>query len=172
MPNCALWRGAESATESYRSAKWHAQFLPNPICGVASHSHIKHRKLKFCGERARHSHPCTLTPSRVDSSRQRARCLQVCDGLTYPHQPVCPRCHRDPQLSVSVLTARAARLQRQYTQLVRVCLSCGGGGARSSAADGAIACRSLDCGIFFDREKLGNELATAEALARVACELF
>ncbi|CAD7703703.1 unnamed protein product [Ostreobium quekettii] len=103
----------------------------------------------------------------IDSYYLSRHCA-VCDGLTYAHQAVCPRCIEDPQLSLGVLTARASRLQRLHAQLVRVCLSCGGAGG----ADGGISCRSLDCGVFFDRKKLMGEMATAEVLARSAGELF
>lgn len=52
---------------------------------------------------------------------QRHSCAPLCPGPT-------PR--RDPQASLALLAAQVARLERQHTHMVRMCLHCGGGGGR------------------------------------------
>lgn len=94
--------------------------------------------------------------------------LQVCDGLTHAAKPVCERCLLDPQLAVAVMGARSARLQAQYALTVHTCLHCGGGGGALAVVQGVplggVACRSLDCGLYYERWKLRGEAVTAQAL--------
>ena len=91
---------------------------------------------------------------------------QVCDALTHAAQPLCEACRQNPQLAAAVLAARASRLDRHSTTLVRICLHCGGGGARQAPPPGgSVACDSLDCAVFFERRKTAHELAAALALA-------
>jgi DNA polymerase zeta len=95
-----------------------------------------------------------------------SRHCAVCDELTHASRPLCERCTREPQLAAGVLSARLNRLERQYVQLLRVCLACGGGGGTlESSCGGRVACDSLDCGVYFERRKVWWELQTAEALA-------
>ena len=81
---------------------------------------------------------------------------------------MCERCLGDPQLAAAVMGARAARLQAQHALTVQTCLHCGGGGAPllvvQGVALGGVACRSLDCGLYFERWKLRGEAVTAQAL--------
>ena len=100
-------------------------------------------------------------------------CVQVCDALTHAAQPLCETCRRNPQLAAGVLSARAARLERHHTTLVRLCLHCGGGGARPTPYPGStVACDSLDCALFFERRKTAHELTAALALADVGLHLL
>ncbi len=105
-----------------------------------------------------------------------SRHCAVCDELTLPSQPLCERCVAAPQLSAAALLARVARLERQHTHVVRMCLHCGGGGEVCTAnmegiggekvvADGGVVCESLDCGVFFERRKLSHELRAMSAMA-------
>ncbi len=93
---------------------------------------------------------------------------QVCDGLTHAAQPICHQCSANPQLSTAVITARAARLQHQYALAVQTCLHCGGGGGALRVSEGValggVVCRSLDCGLYYERWKVGGEAVTAQAL--------
>jgi len=104
----------------------------------------------------------------------------ACDGLTRMNETLCERCRDAPQLSGALLSARAARLERQHLHLVRLCLHCGGGGGGTGAGgggggvgrglvyeigDGGVACDSLDCGVFFERRKVRQEARVMAALA-------
>lgn len=97
--------------------------------------------------------------------------MQVCDGLTHAAQPLCDQCQLDPQLAAAVLTARSGRLERQYVQLVRICLHCNGGGGRQ-IQHGGIVCDSLDCGVYYERRKVAHELAAAAALGQAGLSLL
>ncbi|GMH43547.1 hypothetical protein BSKO_11469 [Bryopsis sp. KO-2023] len=107
----------------------------------------------------------------IDSYYLSRHCA-VCDELTYAAKPLCECCENEPQLALAVLTSRHALLHRQFSQLVKVCLHCGGGGGRKPDMDGNVVCRSLDCGIYYERKKLAKETATARALADAASDLF
>ena len=153
----------------------------------------------------------------------------VCDEQTLQSRPLCPRCMADPGASLAVLLARTARLERQHTHMVRMCLHCGGGGggdsgnARGRDADrdsslmqmedaaagpepsrchpsaawgdrrtgfsesgfssaaaasglcagaGGVVCDSLDCGVYFERRKLTQELVTMSALTQASCTIL
>ena len=97
--------------------------------------------------------------------------MQVCDGLTHAAQPLCDQCQLDPQLAAAVLTARSGRLERQYVQLVQICLHCNGGGGRQLQT-GGIVCDSLDCGVYYERRKFAHELAAAAALGQAGLALL
>jgi hypothetical protein len=88
----------------------------------------------------------------------------VCDDLTRAGEPLCERCRANPQLSGVVLAARAAMLERQHQQLVRLCQSCGGGGGWD-ARHGGVVCTSLDCGLYYEGHKVAGELRSMAALA-------
>lgn len=100
-----------------------------------------------------------LTIERFYLSRHCA----VCDELTHASKPLCEKCLEDPQIAAAVLAARCNRLGRQYSHLVRVCGACGGGGG-ANIEEGGIVCDSLDCGVFFERRKVWQELTAATAL--------
>ncbi|DBA81937.1 hypothetical protein WJX77_000726 [Trebouxia sp. C0004] len=100
-----------------------------------------------------------------------SRHCAVCDGLTHAAQPLCDQCQLDPQLAAAVLTARSGRLERQYVQLVRICLHCNGGGGRQ-VQTGGIVCDSLDCGVYYERRKVAHELAAAAALGQAGLALL
>lgn len=100
-----------------------------------------------------------------------SRHCAVCDGLTHAAQPLCDQCQLDPQLAAAVLTARSGRLERQYVQLVRICLHCNGGGGRQLQT-GGIVCDSLDCGVYYERRKVAHELAAAAALGQAGLALL
>jgi DNA polymerase zeta len=91
----------------------------------------------------------------------------VCDALTRVDQPLCEKCLGEPQMAVGVLGCRAARLERQYQQLVRLCLHCGGGGG-GEGLSGGVVCESLDCGVYYERKKAWRELGAMSALAAAA----
>lgn len=88
--------------------------------------------------------------------------------MTHAAKPVCERCIGDPQLAVAVMGARAARLEAQYGLTVQTCLHCGGGGGAlavvQGVALGGVVCRSLDCGLYYERWKLRGEAVAARAL--------
>ena len=97
----------------------------------------------------------------------------VCDELTHASEPLCGQCGREPQLTTAVLSARCRSLQKRYVNLVRICLSCGGGSmgnARGPREDGGVACDSIDCGLFFERKKVSRELRSAEVLVDIVLE--
>jgi hypothetical protein len=93
-----------------------------------------------------------------------SRHCAVCDDLTRAGEPLCERCRGSPQVAGAVLAARAARLERQHQQLVRLCQSCGGGGGWD-AGHGGVVCTSLDCGLYYERYKVVGELRSMAALA-------
>lgn len=95
-----------------------------------------------------------------------SRHCAVCDDLTHVNRPICDKCAENRQLVAAVLLARRHRLEKQYMQLVRVCLGCGGGGGNSAftAHDGGIVCDSLDCGVYFERRKIWYELKAGKML--------
>ena len=101
-----------------------------------------------------------LTIERFYLSRHCA----VCDELTHASKPLCEKCLSEPQIAAAVLGARCNRLGRQYAHLVRVCGACGGGGG-NNVEEGGIVCDSLDCGVFFERRKVWQEMTAATALA-------
>ena len=99
-----------------------------------------------------------------------SRHCAVCDELTHANKPLCERCTWEPQLVAAVLPSRLSRGERQYAQLVRVCVGCGGGGGgggagAEAAAQGGVVCDSLDCGVYFERRKAWHELRAVAALA-------
>lgn len=100
-----------------------------------------------------------------------SRHCAVCDELTTAAQPLCDRCKSTPQAAVAVLWSRIAKLQRQHTHLVRICLTCGGGGGRN-LEDGGVVCDSLDCGLYFERRKVLQEQNALAVLAEVGLETF
>ena len=107
------------------------------------------------------------------SEREEVDGPQVCDLLTHAAQPLCEACRANPQLAAAVLASRASRLDRHNTTLVRLCLHCGGGGARvSPPPGGSIACDSLDCAVFFERRKTAHELTASMALAAAGLALL
>lgn len=103
--------------------------------------------------------------------RRNIGCRQVCDALTHAAQPLCEDCRCNPQLATAALCARAGRLERHHAAIVRVCLHCGGGGARlTPPPGGSVACDSLDCGLYFERRKAAHELAAALAFQEAGLE--
>ena len=111
------------------------------------------------------------TNSTIDLFYLSRHCA-VCDEMTNAKKPLCKQCTKDPQLATAVLSARVNNLQRQYINIVKVCMRCGGGSFGSAFVpieNGGIACDSLDCGLFFERKKVMLELQSAESLA--ACGL-
>lgn len=80
----------------------------------------------------------------------------VCDEPTHASKMLCDRCSKEPASAVALLQARLARAERQYGQLVRVCVHCGGG----------TACESLDCGVMFERKKLGYEVKACQGFVK------
>lgn len=109
-----------------------------------------------------------------------SRHCAVCDGLTSAARPLCDECIAQPDRAIATLAIRVARLERQHARLVRICAACGGGGASDASLRmlgaggsargpllvpcGGVACESLDCGVYFERRKTGQELAAAQAL--------
>lgn len=100
-----------------------------------------------------------------------SRHCAVCDDLTRAGEPLCERCRSDPQVSGAVLAARAARLERQHQQLVRLCQSCGGGGGWD-VRHGGVVCTSLDCGLYYEGYKVLGELRSMAALAAAGLEML
>lgn len=70
-----------------------------------------------------------------------------------------------------MLQARLARLQRSHAHLVRLCLTCGGGGGRN-VDHGGVVCDSLDCGLYFERRKAAHEAAALATLADAGLMAF
>lgn len=76
---------------------------------------------------------------------------------------MCSACEAQPQASLFVLYGRYAKLERERGGLVRICSACkGGGGIRLEG--GGIVCTSLDCGVYYARCKVQNELDNAKKL--------
>jgi hypothetical protein len=100
-----------------------------------------------------------------------SRHCAVCDELTRAGQPLCDRCRANPQVAAVVLAARAARLERQHQQLVRLCQSCGGGGG-SNMRHGGVVCTSLDCGLYYERFKVVGEMRAMGALAAAGLDML
>lgn len=99
--------------------------------------------------------------------------VQVCDLLTHAAQPLCEACRGNPQLAAAVLSSRASRLDRHNATLVRLCLHCGGGGAKLTPPPGdSIVCDSLDCAVFFERRKTAHELTASLALSNAGLSLL
>lgn len=93
----------------------------------------------------------------------------MCDALTLASAPLCEQCTANKALAAAVLSARAGRLERAAAQLVRICHHCGGGG---SMGLGGVACDSLDCGLFFERQKTRRELSAALALQDAGLDML
>ena len=93
----------------------------------------------------------------IDSFFDSRHCL-VCDGLTAAQKPICDECQLNAQFTSLYLTSRVARLERSNQTIARVCMGCGG--ARGTG-DGGVACTSLDCGVYFEREKVAHELVVS-----------
>lgn len=86
-----------------------------------------------------------------------------CDNLTMVNKPLCLACENNPQLVAVALPSRLNRIERQSIQIGRICTTCGGA---SDPCEG-IVCKSLDCGLYFERRKVHFELQTAKSLAEM-----
>lgn len=95
-----------------------------------------------------------------------SRHCAVCDALTHSSRPLCDECLSNPLLAAAVLSSRWNRLERQHVQLARVCCHCGGSGGRN-VDQGGIICDSLDCGVYYERRKVWQEMTTASKQAKV-----
>lgn len=74
------------------------------------------------------------------------------------------------------MQARMARLQKQVAHFLLLCNHCGGGGGFPGEdvdiEDSHIVCKSLECGVYFERAKTQHELYNMRALSRVAMRLL
>lgn len=118
-----------------------------------------------CHSVCRQAHMPAVVPRTTSTFLDR----QVCDALTLASAPLCGPCSADPALAAAVLTARVGRLERAAAQLARICQHCGGGGGLGL---GGIACDSLDCGLYFERQKTRRELAAAVSLQASGLDMF
>jgi hypothetical protein len=84
---------------------------------------------------------------------------------------LCAECGAAPnrQRAGLVLLQRRAEAQRQRAQVAALCMSCSGL-RDASAATGAGACDSLDCPILFERHRVAQEAAHAEAVCDALLE--
>lgn len=85
--------------------------------------------------------------SRHCAACERLREFDRSDGTA-----LCNRCLSNPQLAAALVYGRVNRIERQYVEMVRVCIGCGGG------RGALIACNSLDCPVYFERCSLRHEL--------------
>lgn len=117
-----------------------------------------------------------MDPYRYYLSRHCA----VCDGLTSATRTLCDACIADPATSAAVLAARAAKLERQHVHIARICGACGGGGGVDTSLPGSsalvpcggIVCDSIECGLYFERRKVAQELASSLALQESGIRLL
>lgn len=140
---------------------WYAQ-MPK------SYRHMPHKRPLMSlplGRSSAHSEKAPLG-STIDRFYLSRHCV-CCDSLTRVNQPLCPICLADPQLVAAILPARLNRTERQYVHMVRICTTCGGSGG-SKEIDGNIICRSLDCGVYYERRKKWFELQTARLVVEAA----
>lgn len=72
----------------------------------------------------------------------------VCDEMTATDQTICDKCRCSPQATALALQARSASLERNLKMLNSLCSHCGG-----ADLQGTIVCSSLDCGLYFLRQK-------------------
>ena len=91
----------------------------------------------------------------------------VCGQFTGAHGVVCATCCAAPQEVTAVLGGRVRSLSATVAQLHAVCTHCGGGDGSA-----AIGCVSLDCPVFYERDKRGLELSAAQRILDQATELL
>lgn len=80
---------------------------------------------------------------------------------------LCVDCLASPSHSVTLLTSKIARLERQRSQLRRVCSSCCGRPFRED-----IACRSLDCPVLYVATNCGRQFEEVIFLRQVLSEHY
>merc|ERR1711933_280778 len=76
----------------------------------------------------------------------------VCDEMTATDQTICDKCCSFPQATALALQSKTASLERNLIQLNFVSSNCGGGDLK-----GDIVCNSLDCGVYFSRQKIKQQ---------------
>jgi DNA polymerase zeta len=91
----------------------------------------------------------------------------VCGQFTGANGVVCATCSAAPQETAAVLGGRVRSLSATVGQLHAVCTHCGGGDGGAG-----ISCVSLDCPVFYERDKRGLELSAAQRLLREAADLL
>lgn len=58
-----------------------------------------------------------------------------------------------------------------FSPRLQVCLHCGSGGGRNGE-HGGVVCDSLDCGVYYERNKVAFEMAAAQAQLEAALPLL
>lgn len=69
---------------------------------------------------------------------------------------LCDNCKNDAQRSGAILFTKLRKVEKEFTQLVEICMSCTG--LRTHVA----ICSSLDCPVFFERAKISDSLKELE----------
>ena len=115
----------------------------------------------------------------------------VCDEMTATDQTICDKCCSFPQATALALQSKTASLERNLIQLNFVCssklcsffylffwfywlffllpilLDCGGGDLK-----GDIVCNSLDCGVYFSRQKIKQQHKASVILTLSSDDFF
>jgi DNA polymerase elongation subunit (family B) len=104
--------------------------------------------------------------STLDSYYASCAC-EVCGAVA--RSVVCDACASDRQRLYLVIGMRARRAEAALQQVNALC--CGCTGLRDAGPSGAGACDSLDCPVFFERARLGQEARHSAAVAAALEEL-
>ena len=74
------------------------------------------------------------------------------------------------------MQARLGRLRQQQSYMLQICNDCGGGGGINTepmdVEDTHVVCQSLECGVYFERNKTQHELRNMRSLADAAMQLL
>jgi len=91
----------------------------------------------------------------IDHFFKGERCV-VCDSLC--QTALCKMCTADSQKTVSVLMHRRNVVEGMLQRIHTICKHCTG------CEEGARACASIECSVFFDRRKAEDEFKAAESV--------
>jgi DNA polymerase zeta len=86
----------------------------------------------------------------------------VCNAVSN-RAGLCAQCRQTPQSAVLKLTLDVRAIEKQHTSMVQLCLAC----CTVPQAHLATMCDSLDCMVYFERQKLAQALLDAEGLRHV-----
>ena len=96
-----------------------------------------------------------------------SRHCAVCDEMTATDQSICVKCCQSPQATALALLTIRSTLERRVLAINSLCSHCGG-----SDEKGNIVCSSLDCGVYFLRQKTSQQLHASTMLLLSSSELL